>query len=64
MVREDRFYAFIIAHTSRSRSRIQRIRIEKKTVTTAIAIAAVANSRLVIWLLWVNATGGSSAHCV
>jgi murein DD-endopeptidase MepM/ murein hydrolase activator NlpD len=41
MVREDRFYAFIIAHTSRSRSRIQRIRIEKKTVTTAIAIAAV-----------------------
>lgn len=41
MVREDRFYAFIIAHTSRSRSRIQRIRIEKKTVTTAVAIAAV-----------------------
>lgn len=41
MVREERFYAFIIAHTSRSRSRIQRIRIEKKTVTTAVAIAAL-----------------------
>lgn len=41
MVREDRFYAFIIAHTSRSRSRIQRIRIEKKTVTIAVAIAAL-----------------------
>ena len=41
MVREERFYAFIIAHTSRSRSRIQRIRIEKKTVTTATVIAAL-----------------------
>lgn len=39
MVREERFYAFIIAHTSRSRSRIQRIRIERKTVTTAAIIA-------------------------
>lgn len=44
MVREDRFYAFIIAHTSRSRSRIQRIRIEKKTVTTAVAIAALVTA--------------------
>jgi murein DD-endopeptidase MepM/ murein hydrolase activator NlpD len=44
MVRDDRFYAFIIAHTSRSRSRIQRIRIEKKTVTTAIAIAALVTA--------------------
>ena len=41
MVRDDKFYAFIIAHTSRSRSRIQRIRIERKTVTTALAIAAL-----------------------
>lgn len=41
MVTDDRFYAFIIAHTSRSRSRIQRIRIEKKTVTSALAIAFV-----------------------
>lgn len=39
MVKEERFYAFIIAHTSRSRSRIQRIRIERKTVTTAVFIA-------------------------
>jgi murein DD-endopeptidase MepM/ murein hydrolase activator NlpD len=36
--RDERFYAFIIAHTSRSRSRIQRIRIEKKTVTTFLAV--------------------------
>ena len=33
MAREDRFYAFIIAHTSRSRARVQRIRVEKKSVT-------------------------------
>ena len=30
MPREDRFYAFIIAHTSRSRSQIRRIYVEKK----------------------------------
>jgi len=41
MVRDERFYAFIIAHTSRSRSRVQRIRIEKKTVTTFVSIVAV-----------------------
>jgi murein DD-endopeptidase MepM/ murein hydrolase activator NlpD len=41
MIRDERFYAFIIAHTSRSRSRIQRIRIEKKTVSTALAIAVL-----------------------
>jgi murein DD-endopeptidase MepM/ murein hydrolase activator NlpD len=41
MVREERFYAFIIAHTSRSRSRIQRIRIERKTVTTATVLAVL-----------------------
>ena len=33
MAREDRFYAFIIAHTSRSRARVQRIRIEKRAVS-------------------------------
>jgi len=33
MAKEDRFYAFIIAHTSRSRARVQRIRVEKKSVT-------------------------------
>jgi murein DD-endopeptidase MepM/ murein hydrolase activator NlpD len=44
MARDERFYAFIIAHTSRSRSRIQRIRIEKKTVTTFIVITLVLTS--------------------
>jgi murein DD-endopeptidase MepM/ murein hydrolase activator NlpD len=33
MAKEDRFYAFIISHTSRSRARVQRIRVEKKSVT-------------------------------
>jgi len=41
MARDERFYAFIIAHTSRSRARVQRIRIEKKLVTIVIAGAAV-----------------------
>jgi murein DD-endopeptidase MepM/ murein hydrolase activator NlpD len=41
MAREDRFYSFIIAHTSRSRARVQRIRIEKKSVTIFCAIVAV-----------------------
>ena len=41
MVREDRFYAFIIAHTSRSKARVQRIRVEKKSVTIFFAILAV-----------------------
>jgi murein DD-endopeptidase MepM/ murein hydrolase activator NlpD len=38
MAKEDRFYAFIIAHTSRSRARVQRIRVEKKSVTIFSAI--------------------------
>lgn len=45
--REDRFYAFIIAHTSRSRARVQRIRVEKKSVTifcAAIALLAIATA--------------------
>lgn len=41
MTSDEKFYAFIIAHTSRSRSRIQRIRIEKKTVTTFIVVTVV-----------------------
>jgi murein DD-endopeptidase MepM/ murein hydrolase activator NlpD len=38
MDREDRFYAFIIAHTSRSRARVQRIRVEKRSVTIFCAL--------------------------
>ncbi len=38
MAKEDRFYAFIIAHTSRSRARVQRIRVEKRLVTILGAI--------------------------
>jgi murein DD-endopeptidase MepM/ murein hydrolase activator NlpD len=41
MAREDRFYSFIIAHTSRSRARVQRIRVEKKSVTAFLAASAV-----------------------
>ena len=41
MAREDRFYAFIIAHTSRSKARVQRIRVEKKVVTSFIGAVVV-----------------------
>ena len=41
MAKEDRFYAFIIAHTSRSRARVQRIRVEKKSVSIFCAVLAV-----------------------
>jgi len=41
MARDDRFYAFIIAHTSRSKARVQRIRVEKKVVTLFFGVAAV-----------------------
>ena len=41
MVREDRFYAFIIAHTSRSKARVQRIRIEKRSVTVFCVVLAL-----------------------
>jgi murein DD-endopeptidase MepM/ murein hydrolase activator NlpD len=41
MARDDRFYAFIIAHTSRSKARVQRIRVEKKVVTLFFGAAAV-----------------------
>ncbi len=39
MAKDDRFYAFIIAHTSRSKARVQRIRIERKVVTIASFVA-------------------------
>lgn len=41
MARDDRFYAFIIAHTNRSKARVQRIRIEKRVVTTFFAAVLV-----------------------
>ena len=40
MPRDDRFYAFIIAHTSRSRSRIRRICVGKKSIKL-FTVAAV-----------------------
>lgn len=41
MPKEDRFYAFIIAHTSRSRARVQRIRVEKSSVSICCAVLVV-----------------------
>jgi murein DD-endopeptidase MepM/ murein hydrolase activator NlpD len=41
MAKDDRFYAFIIAHTSRSRSRIQRIRVDKRALRIFSGIALV-----------------------
>jgi murein DD-endopeptidase MepM/ murein hydrolase activator NlpD len=43
MARDDRFYAFIIAHTSRSRARVQRIRVEKRVVSILL-VTAVATA--------------------
>lgn len=48
--RDDRFYAFIIAHTSRSRARIQRIRVEKRAVSIFCAAVAVVTIGLVYGL--------------
>jgi murein DD-endopeptidase MepM/ murein hydrolase activator NlpD len=39
MARDDRFYAFIIAHTSRSSSRIRRFCVEKRSVRLAACFA-------------------------
>ena len=50
MARDDRFYSFIIAHTSRSRARVQRIRVEKKSVTVFVTAAAVLGVCLVYGL--------------
>jgi len=41
MAREDRFISFIIAHTSKSRARVQRIRVEKKSVTVFVTATIV-----------------------
>ncbi len=40
MAKEDRFYSFIIAHTSKSRARVQRFRVERRVVVAA-CVAAV-----------------------
>lgn len=48
--RDDRFYAFIIAHTSRSRARVQRIRVEKKFVTLFFVGAALLSAGLIFGL--------------
>ena len=50
MAREDRFYSFIIAHTTRSRARVQRIRVEKRLVTIVFAAVAVIGLGLVYGL--------------
>ena len=50
MAKEDRFYAFIIAHTSRSRARVQRIRVEKRFVTIPLRRSAGAGRRTVYGL--------------
>jgi murein DD-endopeptidase MepM/ murein hydrolase activator NlpD len=41
MVRDDRLYAFIIAHTSRSRSRIRRICVHKRWLKLSALLAVV-----------------------
>ncbi len=41
MARDDRFYAFIIPHTSRSRARIRRICVEKKWLKLFALVALI-----------------------
>jgi len=41
MAKDDRFYAFIIAHTSSSRARVQRIRVERKVVTISCVLGII-----------------------
>ena len=41
MAKEDRFYSFIIAHTSRSRARVQRIRVERRVVSISVLLALI-----------------------
>jgi murein DD-endopeptidase MepM/ murein hydrolase activator NlpD len=50
MAREDRFISFIIAHTSKSRARVQRIRIEKRSVTAFVTASIVLGLCLVYGL--------------
>lgn len=47
MARDDRFYAFIIPHTSRSQARIRRISVEKKWLKLFVLVAAILFS---VWL--------------
>lgn len=42
MVRDDRLYAFIVAHTTNSRARIRRIRVHKRTLKALTFIGVVA----------------------
>jgi murein DD-endopeptidase MepM/ murein hydrolase activator NlpD len=47
MVRDDRFYAFIVAHTSRSRSQIRRICVHKRWLkVSALAIVVVLGAAI------------------
>jgi len=48
MAKEDRFYSFIIAHTSRSKATVQRIRIERKVVSIFCAIALLVSVGLAV----------------
>ena len=41
MTRDDRLYAFIIAHTSRSRARIRRISIHKRWLKFATVLSCI-----------------------
>ena len=50
MAREDRFISFIIAHTSKSRARVQRIRVEKKSVTVFVMASIVLGLCLIYGL--------------
>jgi murein DD-endopeptidase MepM/ murein hydrolase activator NlpD len=50
MAKDDRFYSFIIAHTSRSRARVQRIRIERKFILIAGTVVIVIAAGLVFGL--------------
>ena len=50
MAREDRFISFIIAHTSKSRARVQRIRVETKSVTVFVTASIVLGLCLVYGL--------------
>lgn len=50
MAREDRFISFIIAHTSKSRARVQRIRIEKRSVTAFVTASIVLGVCLIYGL--------------
>lgn len=42
MIRDDRLYAFIVARTNRSRARIRRIRIHKRTLKVMTVLGVVA----------------------